>query len=61
MNNLDIEITKLEKDIAGLKKKQSELKVLRFKKQISKLTDTEKQAIKDFCEGKTETIIIKEI
>jgi len=61
MNNLDIEIIKLEKDIAGLKKKQSELKVLRFKKQISKLTDTEKQAIKDFCEGKTETIIIKEI
>ena len=61
MNNLDIEIIKLEKDIAGLKKKQSELKVLRFKKQISKLTDTEKQAIKDFCEDKTETIIIKEI
>jgi len=61
MNDLDIEITKLEKEIIELKKKQSELKVLRFKKQISKLTDTEKQAIKDFCEGKTETIIIKEI
>ena len=56
MNDLDIEITKLEEEIIELKKKQSELKVLRFKKQISNLTDTERQAIKDFCEGKTEDI-----